>query len=247
MSYISFSMSCILIVSGLGVLLGPNRHPYGRYSTKGYGFFVPVKLAWVVQESPAFFIPLALRLMKGIAWISSDCVLLLFMLHYFQRSFVYPVLITAGKPSPLSVVISAFTFCAFNGYLQARYLLNEVSYEDPRLTSLSYLCGFVIFILGMAINLHSDHVLRSLRKNDSEGGYKIPYGGLFQFVSAANYFGEIVEWWGYALAMSGLPGCAFAFFTTCMLTKRGLDHHQFYLEKIPNYPRDRKAVIPFIL
>ena len=59
--------------------------------------------------------------------------------------------------------------------------------------------GILLFVIGSLINIDSDRRLRNLRKN-SENGYKIPYGGLFEYVSAANYFGEILEWWGFALA-----------------------------------------------
>ena len=62
-----------------------------------------------------------------------------------------------------------------------------------------YILGILLFIFGLIINLDSDRRLRGLRKK-SESGYKIPFGGLFEYVSAANYFGEICEWWGFALA-----------------------------------------------
>jgi hypothetical protein len=35
--------------------------------------------------------------------------------------------------------------------------------------------------------------------------YKIPYGGLFRWTSAANYTGEIIEWGGWALAANSAP------------------------------------------
>ena len=57
----------------------------------------------------------------------------------------------------------------------------------------------MLFIFGLAVNIDSDRRLRNLRKS-SENGYKIPYGGMFEYVSTANYFGEICEWWGFALA-----------------------------------------------
>lgn len=78
-------------------------------------------------------------------------------------------------------------------------------------------------------------------------GYKIPYGGMFNFVSAGNYASEILEWAGYAVAAGGaLPATAFAVFAFANLSPRGWQHHQWYLKKFPDYPRSRKAVIPFI-
>ena len=44
---------------------------------------------------------------------------------------------------------------------------------------------------------HSDPILVSLRA-PGETGYKIPHGGLFCLLSAPNYFGETMEWCGFA-------------------------------------------------
>ena len=117
--------------------------------------------------------------------------------------------------------------------------------------------------------MDSDRRLRGLRKK-SESGYKIPFGGLFEYVSAANYFGEICEWWGFALAAKWVSkiswnymwkwfliksffrlnpaGLFFAGFTTLFLGMRGIHHHKFYLEKFKeDYPKNRRAVIPFLV
>lgn len=78
-------------------------------------------------------------------------------------------------------------------------------------------------------------------------GYKIPHGGMFNFVSAGNYASEIMEWSGYAVGSgAALPALAFAFFTFCNLAPRGWHHHHWYQSKFEDYPRSRKAVIPFI-
>lgn len=80
-------------------------------------------------------------------------------------------------------------------------------------------------LVGMVINIHSDHILRNLRK-PGDTGYKIPRGGLFEYVSSANYFGELVEWCGFALASWSLQGVVFALFTLCALFTRARQHHQ---------------------
>lgn len=52
-------------------------------------------------------------------------------------------------------------------------------------------------------------------------------GGMFRFVSGANFFGEIVEWCGYAVAAWSLPSFAFAFFTICSIGPRACHHHRY--------------------
>jgi phage-related protein len=50
-------------------------------------------------------------------------------------------------------------------------------------------------------------------------------GGMFNFVSGANYFGESVEWTGYALACWNVPASCFALFTVVNLGSRAIQYH----------------------
>ncbi|XP_030886453.1 3-oxo-5-alpha-steroid 4-dehydrogenase 1 isoform X1 [Leptonychotes weddellii] len=145
--------------------------------------------------------------------------------NLMKKSLIFPFLIRGGKPMPLYTFVLAFVFCIYNGYLQSRYLSQYAVYADDWVTDPRFLVGFCLWLIGMLINIHSDHILRNLRK-PGETGYKIPRGGFFEYVTAANYFGEVVEWCGYSLASWSLQGGAFALFTFCILCTRAQQHHQ---------------------
>jgi 3-oxo-5-alpha-steroid 4-dehydrogenase 1 len=120
-------------------------------------------------------------------------------LHYFNRSFIYPMNIRSKNPVPISITFFAFVFCTYNGFLQGIELTQNAQFGIEKLSSPSFIIGLVTFFCGFFGNLHSDSILRNLRK-PGETGYKIPMGGLFQYVSAANYFAESIEWVGFAIA-----------------------------------------------
>lgn len=101
-------------------------------------------------------------------------------------------------------------------------------YADDWVTDPRFLAGFVLWLIGTLINIHSDHILRNLRK-PGENGYKIPRGGLFEYVTAANYFGEVVEWCGFALASWSPQAGAFALFTACSLFSIAQHHHHLFI------------------
>lgn len=53
-----------------------------------------------------------------------------------------------------------------------------------------------------------------------------PTGGMFEYVSGANYLGEIMEWTGFALAGHSIHSLSFALFTTVILSSRAVSHHK---------------------
>lgn len=106
--------------------------------------------------------------------------------------------------------------------------------------------GLVVFVSGMAVNIWSDSVLVGL-KSGGGGGYKVPRGGWFEMVSCPNYFGEILEWLGWAVMTWSWVGFGFFLYTCANLVPRARANHQWYLEKFKeDYPKGRKAVIPFL-
>jgi 3-oxo-5-alpha-steroid 4-dehydrogenase 1 len=172
------------------------------------------------------------------------------MAHYAYRSFIFPLRMRGGKPMPIGVCLLATAFCAFNGYVQGRawtaFVLLDAS---TSLRAALLVAGAAVWAGGLYINLDADARLRNLRSPSerSTGVYKIPRGGAFELVSGANYFGEIVEWCGYALASGGaLPAVAFAFFTFSNTAPRAYHHHLWYLRKFADYPPSRRAVIPYV-
>ncbi len=222
--------------------------PYGRHSRPGWGFMISNRLGWTLMESPSclgfaaiFFsgshalepAPLALACM----WLA----------HYVHRTFLFPLRMTKKlKHMPAAVSGMAVVFNVINAYINARWLSELGSYPTSWLADPRFLAGAALFVFGMALNIQSDNVLFGLRK-PGEDGYKIPHGGAYRWVSAPNYLGELIEWGGFALAAWSLAALAFFLFTFANLVPRAISHHRWYKERFPDYPRERKAVIPFLV
>ena len=96
----------------------------------------------------------------------------------------------------------------------------------------------------MYINRSSDNKLISLRRENKE--YQIPQGGMFDYISCPNHFGEIVEWIGFAIIVFNLGTLSFALWTAFNLIPRALNHHNWYINYFKDYPDKRKALIPYI-
>ena len=78
----------------------------------------------------------------------------------------------------------------------------------------------------------------------ASGGYGIPHGGLYRWVSCPNYLGEMVIWVGWAIVTWSLAGLAFALWTVANLAPRAWSHHRWYQERFEDYPTERKALLP---
>lgn len=103
--------------------------------------------------------------------------------------------------------------------------------------------GAALFVIGSVINFREDRALRGLRPACGSD-YGIPRGGLFRWISCPNYLGEIVEWAGWAVATWSIAGLAFAAWTVANLVPRARAHHRWYLARFPDYPAERRALVP---
>ena len=223
--------------------------PYGRHVGKPWqGPTMNNRLAWLLMESPAAVVfglcfligPYRDTLAAGVFFVMWES-------HYIYRAFIYPFRIrTSGKRMPVMIAALGFTFNVLNSYLNGRYLFRfSGGYSNGWLLEPRFVLGALFFFAGMTICRSSDAILRRLRK-PGQSGYQIPRGGLFRWLSAPNYLGEIIEWGGWALATWSIPGVAFFVWVLANLVPRARANHLWYQQRFRDYPSERRALLPGI-
>lgn len=103
---------------------------------------------------------------------------------------------------------------------------------------------FAVFT-GMLVNWSSDYIIRHLRKPGDTQHY-LPQKGMYRYVTSANYFGEIVEWAGWAILTCSLSGLVFLWWTIANLVPRADAIWKRYREEFGDAVGTRKRVFPFL-
>ncbi|HKY92660.1 MAG TPA: hypothetical protein VJM11_16545 [Nevskiaceae bacterium] len=229
--------------------------PYGRHNqqrAKGWGPGIPTRWSWVLMEIASSVGFAALYFAGEHALEPAPLILfLMWQAHYFQRTFIFPfrLRVRPGDRTPLSIPLIALVTNLLVSFLNAAILSWDgigPGYDTAWLTDPRFLAGAALFALGYHVNRKADAMLAALRK-PGETGYKIPRGWLYERVSCPNYLGELTIWIGWTIATWSLGGLAFVLWTAANLVPRALQNHRWYREKFPDYPPERKAVIPGVL
>lgn len=224
---------------------------YGMFRTRQWGWAINNKVAWVLMEAPVFVVMFVLWAQSGVHFaLPQYLFFLLFQLHYLQRSFVFPFLLKGKSKMPVAIMAMGIVFNVLNGCMQAGGLF----YFPPEAYSegLSYLLrpnaiiGLLLFFGGMLVNLHSDHVIRHLRKPGDTRHY-LPARGMYHYVTSANYLGELTEWVGFAVLTATPAAWVFAWWTAANLIPRAHAIHKKYRAEFGDEAMgSRKRIIPYI-
>lgn len=224
---------------------------YGVTYREGWGPSVPNRLGWVAMELPALAVMVLLWALSPRGGEVAPAVMAsLFAVHYAQRTFVFPLLMRGRSRMPVAIPLMGMVFNTVNAYLIGGWLFYVSPadrYPVSWLWSPAFIAGTLVFVAGMAVNLHSDHVIRSLRRPGDTGHY-IPRGGVYRWVTGANYFGELTEWVGFAVLSWSWAGAVFALWTFANLAPRARATHKRYLKRFGDeYARlHRRYIIPYI-
>ena len=245
-----YILSTIWVVIAIGtfIYLFFESAPYGRHIKKGWGLNIPTRVGWIVMESPCVILMIAYGLIvRDQLQTVHEVFLLIWLSHYIHRTFIYPFVIEITNPKmPISIAASAFFFNIINVSIQAFGIFYYTQYSDVWLSSSTFIFGLSFFLLGMYINIKSDYIMIALKKSKGDG-YHIPNSFLYKYLSAPNYFGEIIEWIGWAILTWSISGVVFLIWVIANLFPRALAHHKWYKSKFENYPKNRKAIIPGII
>jgi 3-oxo-5-alpha-steroid 4-dehydrogenase 1 len=237
--------------------------PYGMAYRKGWGPTLNNRVGWVVMEAPAFVAMAAALLLAPRPSLVAIYIAVLYLIHYFRRSFIFPYRMRGNSRMPIAIAAMGAVFNVVNVYLIAGWIfyIAPTGYYQPVIEFFSgnfgiamqspmpiaMIVGTAIFFIGMAINIKADYIVRHLRK-PGESGHKIPYGGMFRYVSCASYFGEIVEWVGFAILSWSVAGVVFVVWTCANLVPRSNKIHQRYINEFGDTYKElnRRRIFPYI-
>ena len=248
---IAFAIVALTVVSAPFV-----PTPYGRFADEKFGLSLDPRLGWFLMELPAsltflYFYAQGPNTATPVALFT----LFVWVVHYANRGFVMPALmrVPRGQKSSFSLFVVAvgWAVTSLHGYLNGTWASDLAGREgwswfgDPR-----FLVGVALYYTGLAINLHADHVVRTLRtRQEVEAGakvYRIPRGGLFEYVSNPSYFSELLLWVGFALFTWSLAGVYILAISAANLVPRAIATDRWYRERFPDYPKERKILLPFV-
>lgn len=237
-------IACIVFIALYYVRAG-----YGIFRTASWGVAISNKVAWILMEAPVFIV---MCWMWGMSDRRFEPVILtffvFFQIHYFQRAFIFPLLMTGKSKMPLAIMAMGILFNLLNGYMQGEwifYLAPEDMYQSRWFGSVWFIAGTLVFFAGMGVNWHSDYIIRHLRKPGDTRHY-LPRKGMYRYVTSANYFGEIMEWAGWAILTCSLSGLVFLWWTIANLVPRANAIWHRYREEFGEAVGERKRVFPFL-
>ena len=149
---------------------------------------------------------------------------------------------------PIDITAMGVLFNVINAFLIGYdlFYLHADIYTEAWFTTPSFIGGCLLFFGGMLINLHADHVIRNLRPAGDTRHY-LPQKGIYHYVTSGNYFGELVEWTGFALLTQSTAAWIFVLWTFANLAPRAYAIRNRYREEFGREAvGSRKCLIPYI-
>jgi len=202
---------------------------YGITIDKKWGAAINNKIAWFFMEAPVFvFMTVLCLLSPRITQFNLSTSLvplilfLFFQTHYIRRSFIFPFLLKGKSKMPVTVMLMGVLFNLCNAFMQGGWLFYkspECMYTINWLWTPQFIIGALVFFGGMALNIQSDKIIQDLRKPGDTKHY-LPAKGFFKYVTGAHYFGEVIEWIGFAILTWSISGAVFALWTFANLVPR---------------------------
>jgi 3-oxo-5-alpha-steroid 4-dehydrogenase 1 len=245
------------LVAVVAVVAPLVKTPYGRFADPRWGVALSPRLGWFLMELPSTLVFVAVYFTGANRWDPVPLVFLaVWLVHYGNRGFLFPFLIRsppgAHASFGLMVVASGWLVTSLHGYLNAAYVAEVgTHYTVEWLTDPRFLGGLALYVVSLALNIHSDGILRNLRTREEvargEKVYRIPVGGLFRWVSSPSYLTELTAWTGFAIATWSLGSVFVLAISLANLVPRALQTHAWYRERFADYPRDRRALVPYLL
>lgn len=222
--------------------------PYGKHSAANGTCNLPVRPAYMAMNIIPGFVIFTITFFTGLHFNSpiNIALYIVFVIHFLSRGLITPLVSRYSENKvtiwvPVQILLLNTYFHYANAEFVGSVDYCRGYYYDPR-----FIFGAVFFVFGFIINRISDTQVIFLRKSRKDPSYFVPRGFLYHLVSSPHYFGEGLQWFGWAVMTWSLAGLVWWLYTESVFFPRAWHNRTWYRNQFLNYPNQRRALIPFI-
>lgn len=238
---IALTILYALLIGGMvaGEASGSSTMKYSKFFQGSGGIPSKTGMFWL------YFVPFLAALMLSIPYLGSASPLQIFisgmvMIHFGKR--VLETLFLHKYSGKIDIMTTLTILFFYTLVASGITYLNN--WPATGLSTVQLGVGLVVYAVGILGNFFHHKILADLRSKQE--GYVIPQGGLFGYVACPHYLFELIGWLGIAI----LSGHLFTWMSLAgmigYLMVRSKMTLAWYQGKFPNYPKTRKAILPFL-
>lgn len=231
------SLAIALMVTGPAIYFGDGLLRYSKFRTASG---IPSRLAmFILYFSPIVTLFFTVKEYVSNANLIQWVVIGSIGLHFSKRVLESLFLHKYSGPTGFATTIAIASFYSF-----AAFFISWLNAKPISKIDIWFWLGIVLYSIGIVGNFIHHKILVDLRKDSME--YFIPTGGYFKYVVCPHYLFEIFTWAGIFLFSRHLGALLVLLIMTAYLSARSLKTLKWYQEKFSDFPKNVKAMIPFV-
>jgi len=172
--------------------------------------------------------------------------------HYMKR--IFETLYVHRFSHATMPLMNLFKNCGYYWGFTAfiAYFMNHPLYTPPTFGKVQVIIGCIGFVVSEFGNYSIHAALRDLRPVGTKER-KIPmpnanpFTNMFNLVSCPNYTYEALAWFFFSVMTQCAPALIFTAVGLYQMSVWAIGKHKAYKKEFPNYPKNRRAIVPFVL
>ncbi|KAJ3207291.1 hypothetical protein HDU67_007578 [Dinochytrium kinnereticum] len=215
---------------------------------------IPSRVGMIMLYSPSFLFALYAIFNLSASEVTSRILIvdIMIMIHFAKRVFESMfVHVYSGKMAlkVACMIATAYTITSVQTHFATAWSIAEEPALFTNQSPIVLAVGIALFAVGIIGNFYHHIIMASWRSGKSANGekkYVVPHGGMFGLVACPHYFFEILIWLGISVTSSSMFGYTGVVTATAYLAMRSVKTTAWYREKMEDYPKTRKHLIPYL-
>jgi len=225
---------------------------------KDLGPQISWKTVFIIEYAGPIFIHLAIYLLPGLFYgqavehsLAQKVMVCMAVAHYLKREYeTFFIHRFSHATMPFTNIFKNCThYYIFGGVMLGYFNYGPAfakgSVFDTQMSTMWIVFSVIGFIFFELSNMCTHAILRNLRPPGTKIR-RIPRGYGFNLVSCPNYLFEILSWVFFSFVSGSWASWFFVLVSSVQMYFWAVKKHSIYKKEFPNYPKNRKALIPFI-